>query len=278
MPKPIDELIAKYGLPSLREKMPRPAAREAARLAREPKPKAGPEPGSSRQPSPRGSRRDVEGLEWIDFEGAGVLRMAGPPTNYVACPSGSRLGTFEIYRRHPRELVVQRMKKKYVLGQIMSLIRQDEVEAERAERWKQEAETKEREEIRRSENQPGFYLLPGEEDPADPEKRIPIGPFWKFEAAGSRYSPEDLDDDRFEDEDVEDWAVEYLAAERKKPVAEHQPTMIVEARNAMDAAGGKGHVWWQDGVFRGPPVDPRQAGWGWWWLVSVTKDHVDTWL
>jgi len=68
---------------------------------------------------------------------------------------------------------------------------------------------------------------------------------------------------RHRDEDVEEWAIESWRAEQEKPVGERQATVIIEARNAMDAAGGKGHVWWQDGVFRGPSVDPRQAGWGW---------------
>ena len=66
-----------------------------------------------------------------------------PSSNYVACPSDRRPGTFEIYRLEPRELMVQRMERKYVLGQITSLIRQDKVEAERAERWRQEAVAKE---------------------------------------------------------------------------------------------------------------------------------------
>jgi hypothetical protein len=62
---------------------------------------------------------------------------------------------------------------------------------------------------------------------------------------------------------VEDWAIESWRAEQEKPADERQSTVIIEARNAMDAAAGKGHVWWSDGVFRGPPTDPRQAGWGW---------------
>ena len=121
----------------------------------------------------------------------------------------------------------------------------------------------EEEEIRKSENQPGFYILPGEEDPENHENLLPLGPFWRFEAAGSRYSQDDMNDDRFGDDDVEDWAVEMLAAEMKKPDSDRQAIVIIEARNAMDAARGEGHVWWQDGVFRGQPVDTRQAGWGW---------------
>lgn len=36
------------------------------------------------------------------------------------------------------------------------------------------------------------------------------------------------------------------------------PYRIVEARTGRLAAKGQGHVWWQEGVHRGPPVDPRQ--------------------
>lgn len=256
MSKHVEELIAKYGGSSSRKSASSPAARiHAPRAPRAPRALAG---GSS--PS---KRRPVEGLEWVSFEGVEVLRLAGHTTNYVACPSDRRPGTFEIYRLEPRELMVQRVERKYVLGQITSLIRQDKVEAERAERWRQEAVAKEEEEIRKSENQPGFYILPGEEDPENHENLLPLGPFWKFEASGSRYSQDDMDDERFGDDDVEDWAVEMLAAEMKKPDSDRQAIVIIEARNAMDAARGKGHVWWQDGVFRGPPVDTRQAGWGW---------------
>ena len=247
------EDIAKYGGSSSRKPASSPAARTHATHA--PRALAG---GSS--PS---KRRPVEGLEWVSFEGVEVLRLAGHTTNYVACPSDRRPGTFEIYRLEPRELMVQRVERKYVLGQITSLIRQDKVEAERAERWRQEAVAKEEEEIRKSENQPGFYILPGEEDPENHENLLPLGPFWKFEASGSRYSQDDMNDDRFGDDDVEDWAVEMLAAEMKKPDSDRQAIVIIEARNAMDAARGEGHVWWQDGVFRGQPVDTRQAGWGW---------------
>ena len=286
------EDIAKYGGSSSRKPASSPAARTHATHA--PRALAG---GSS--PS---KRRPVEGLEWVSFEGIEVLRLVGhpdggdqgqgqakgqdqaqgkeeknkmtnfivfsgwkprPSSNYVACPSDRRPGTFEIYRLEPRELMVQRVERKYVLGQITSLIRQDKVEAERAERWRQEAVAKEEEEIRKSENQPGFYILPGEEDPENHENLLPLGPFWKFEASGSRYSQDDMNDDCFGDDDVEDWAVEMLAAEMKKPDSDRQAIVIIEARNAMDAARGEGHVWWQDGVFRGQPVDTRQAGWGW---------------
>jgi hypothetical protein len=259
MSKSIDELIAKYGSPLPRKEKSKAVVRKTVAPAREPEP----ERPRANDLSPKPKHRSVDGLEWMTFEGVDVLRMAGPSTNYVACPSERRPGTFEIYRLLPRDLVVQRVKTKYVLSQIVSLIRQDKLEAERAERWRQETEIKEMEEVKRSENQPGFYLLPGEEDSDDVKKMIPLGPFWKFEAAGPRYSPEDLNDDRFEDDDIEDWAWEQLAEERKKPVSERLVISIIEARNAMEAAKAQGYIWWQDGTFRGSPVDPRQAGWGW---------------
>lgn len=36
------------------------------------------------------------------------------------------------------------------------------------------------------------------------------------------------------------------------------PHRIVESRTAHLAGKGEGHVWWEDGTHRGPPIDPRQ--------------------
>jgi hypothetical protein len=140
MSKIMDEMKARYGTP---RKPPAAGGRTTARrpravsrpLAVEPrvrvaKPSATP-PGD-RVPSRR--RSLPGGLEWTTFEGVDVLRMAGAPTNYVACPSGRKAGTFEIYRREPRELVVWGIKPGDVLRQFGSLIRQDGLEAEREAR------------------------------------------------------------------------------------------------------------------------------------------------
>jgi hypothetical protein len=34
---------------------------------------------------------------------------------------------------------------------------------------------------------------------------------------------------------------------------------IIYAKNPKEAAEGRGHIWWQNGIFFGPPVDPRQT-------------------
>lgn len=72
-------------------------------------------------------------------------------------------------------------------------------------------------------------------------------------------------------EKAEDAAWEYLRSAEHKRLQEEcvlegvkcPPVRIIESKNNSLALQGKGHVWWIDGVRKGPPVDPRQAGlWG----------------
>jgi len=48
---------------------------------------------------------------------------------------------------------------------------------------------------------------------------------------------------------------------RKYP--KERPLLLIEATGNEAAMSGDGHVWWIDGMFKGPPVDPRQTGFGW---------------
>ena len=91
--------------------------------------------------------------------------------------------------------------------------------------------------------EPGFYITPYKYlDDAD-------GPHDTFEKA-------------------EDAAWEYLrSAEHRR--LQHEcvlegvkcpPVRIIESKNNSSALQGKGHVWWIDGIRKGPPIDPRQAG------------------
>ena len=266
MSKIMDELRARYDRQTPRKAVRELVVRKMVSPVRKPKPKHMSydtalsilrQPVSS--PHPRSKHRDVEGLEWTIFEETEVLRLGH--SNYVAVPDERH--TFTIYRIEPRTSVRFRLKAKELLGVIERLIQRDEDRVAMERKLRQRKETEEAEEERRREDQPGFYVTPGEEDPDDRENLLPIGPFWRFGLAGPRYSPEDLNDSHLGDDDVEDWALEAWKAEQEKPADKWQPVTIIEARNLREAKAGKGHVWWEDGVFKGPPMDPRQAGWGW---------------
>ena len=227
-------------------------------------------------PSLKSRHRSVEGLDWVSFAGVDVLRLPGQSSNYVACPADRPPGTFDIYRLTPRSIVVRSVRTKDVLRQIESLVFQDEeaVERERKRQW--EVEEREREKAWQLAHQPGFYIIPGEIIGGEGDDPVPIGPFWRFEAARSPYDKKDFvrDEDSWGgisplDDDVEDYAFAHMQAlqdeERKGLFREKKllPVKIIESPNREAAARGQGHVWWVDGVFRGPPVDPRQEGWGW---------------
>lgn len=40
------------------------------------------------------------------------------------------------------------------------------------------------------------------------------------------------------------------------------PVAVLEANSRQEAERNEGHVWWIDGAFKGPPLDPRQTGFG----------------
>ena len=279
MSKILDEMRARYGsrkpgsAGKARSPGRKPDAPAVLRPARVPEPPAGEDRHLVRSPFLKASHRYVEGLDWASIEGIDVLRLAGQYSNYVACPADRPSGTFEIYRLKPRAIVLRRIKTKDVLRQIESLIRQDDEAVAREGKLRQEAGEKERAEAWRLEHQPGFYIIPGEIVEGEGGEPVPIGPFWRFERAHSRYDEEDFrDDDSWAgnlDDDVEDYAIAHLRSlqeeERKGLIRERKlrPVEIIESPNRKSAASGDGHVWWTEGVFRGPPVDPRQEGWGW---------------
>ena len=271
MSKILDEMKARYG----RSRQPKaqvkrqdvPAVR---RLDVAPESHARLNRHSGRSPSLKPGHRNVDGLEWTAFAGVDVLRLPGQSGNYVACPAVRPSGTFDIYRLMPRSIVVRRVRTKDVLRQIEKLIFQDKEVAERDEREKEE---REKEEAWKLEHQPGFYIVPGEIYLGEGDDPISISPFWRFEEAHSQYDREglgtfDLESEGVMKEDVEDYALAHLRdiqeEERKGLFQERKltPVRIIESPNRAAAARGQGHVWWEDGVFRGPPVDPRQVGWG----------------
>jgi hypothetical protein len=279
MSKILDEMRARYGSrkSELAEKARFPGRRPdvpaVRRPARVPEPSAREDRHLVRSPLLKASHRYVEGLDWTSIEGIDVLRLAGQYSNYVACPADRPSGAFEIYRLKPRAIVARRIKTKDVLRQIESLIRQDDEAAAWERKRQMEAEEKEKAEAWRLEHQPGFYVIPGEIVEGEGGEPVPIGPFWRFERAHSRYDESDFRDDDFWsgnlDDDVEDYAIAHLRSlqekERKGLLRERKlrPVEIIESPNRESAASGDGHVWWTEGVFRGPSVDPRQTGWGW---------------
>ena len=40
------------------------------------------------------------------------------------------------------------------------------------------------------------------------------------------------------------------------------PVAVIEANSRQEAERNEGHVWWINGAFKGPQVDPRQTGFG----------------
>ena len=279
MTSKLDEVLRKYHLPPLQKRKPpltraprtspspvtHPIAVEPSRISSVQTRRSASVVVQPRrpadEPSPRKGRRNVEGLDWTTIEGITVLRGRGKFSNYVACPSEPPKGNYEILRLKPRALFQNRVKSSEILRHIESRVRQEEEIAERKRQYQQEQIENELRETIRLENQPGFYVLPGEQDYDDPRKMVPVGPFWKFDLAGTKYSPEDRGTHDVKDDDAEDWAVELLRSLRAE--GDDAPVEIIEARNSMNAKDRKGHIWWKNGLFKGPPDDPRQIKLRW---------------
>lgn len=227
------------------------------------------------------ARRNIEGLYWTEVDGFDVLRTSWTPrhalfSNYIARPSVHPKGTYEILRLNPHGVIWRRIKAKDILSLIERSVRQDEEQAEHKRQFEQKLLDNELAEERRLANQPGFYIIPGEmiEDEDDDwcGKPSPIGPFERFDKAGILYGSDDgadYDEYPFAGDDVEDFAIAHaksLLEERRKGSPQTSsllPVKIIESRNRQSAAEGKGHIWWDDGVFKGPPVNPSQMKLGW---------------
>ena len=193
-------------------------------------------------------------LAWDTVEGVKVLVSEIP--NYAATRD-ERSGTYEVIKLEPRRLVARRLRLKDVMPTIRQdherAIRQIEQETERT----RQTESEKRALLEAFENNPGFYIVPGETVGPDDTVYNAEGPYYNFERAGR--SIDDYDEGEFErDADVEYEAISTMGS----PRGQNQRVKIIEARNAREAAAGVGHVWWDQGNFRGPPADPRQRGFG----------------
>jgi hypothetical protein len=76
---------------------------------------------------------------------------------------------------------------------------------------------------------------------------------------GSR--PRHSEEERFDNfESAEEGAYDVLGWYRDNAEGTFPSIQVIEADSREDAVKGRGHVWWQNGVTRGPAVSPRQAG------------------
>jgi hypothetical protein len=206
-----------------------------------------PKPSSTRLP---------EGLVWGTFKGVKVL--TSEMRNFVAERSAN--GTYSVLRINPRSIVARRLRLMDVLPTMRKYHNQDVEFAVRAAEHERETAAKTQQRIDDFENHPGFYVVPGETVGPDDTVYNADGPYVAFEKAGNVLSP----DERWQAE-LEDYSVDDVedAARATLKVHQNTPVMIVEAKNAREAAAGRGHVWWVNGSYKGPPVDPRQKGFGW---------------
>jgi hypothetical protein len=192
------------------------------------------------------------GLMWFTFEGVKVL--VSEMQNFVAERAPN--GTYSVLRIKPRSVVARRLRLKDVLPTMRKYNNMDVNFAVRAAERERETAQQAQNRIDAFENNPGFYIVPGETVGPDDEIHNATGPYYRFENIGRNF--EDLPEGEFEtDDDVEEEAIIQMRRGDGKRVK------IIEARNAREAAAGRGHVWWDQGNLRSPPVDPRQKGFGW---------------
>jgi hypothetical protein len=221
-------------------------------------------PATSRKaatPPPRTTERISESrlpreLVWDTVEGVKVLVSEIP--NYVAerTPNGS----YSVIQLKTRMVIARGLRLKDVMLTIRKhherIIEQQLREVER----QQQSEAERQEELDNFENQPGFYIVPGETTGPDDVVHSATGPYWKFETLNPSAPPPE-DNSQITDADVEEEACEM--SRRLSLENSSVPVIIIEARNPREAAQGRGHVWWVEGSLKGPPVDPRQTGFGW---------------
>ena len=213
----------------------------------------------SRRRDPTLAQTQCENLVWDTVEGVKVLVSEIP--NYVAERAPN--GTYSVLRLSPRSVVARRLRLKDVMPTIRREHKEDVARQEadvarqvrEAERQRL-SEAEARAVVDEFENAHGFYVVPGETIGPDGTVYDADGPYYRFERAG--YSPDDPED--FSLDDVEDAAVEKMKSLKEYV---HSPVRIVEADNAREAAAGHGLLWWEQGLFKGRPADPRQRGFGW---------------
>lgn len=186
--------------------------------------------GATRASAPR--PRTPPGFSWSSFEGVNVLTHPDYP-NYVAVRrEGSP--TYDLIQLDPREGFAYKIPAADILPRIA---KRDHFHKVRLEN---EQETRERDTAEHASwnNQPGFYVVPGETEDPDGETVGAEGPY----------------------HDLEQAIEEAVATQSHLKPTDLQSVLVIESKNPREAAAGRGHVWWKDDTFRGPPIDPRQRG------------------
>lgn len=233
-----------------------------------PKPVAPSSPrASTRQSSPKrephsqfSHLRPPQGLVWTTFSSPPrssipVLKVIGTEyDNYAAVKNTRPPGTYTLYMIEPRKLIAYKCLAKDIKHYVEQDIKHEQTLRENLAFTKRQETARAEAQQQAFLDQPGFYIIPGETVGPDDRVYNASGPYHRFESAG--FNPDIVEMD-INPDDVED---EALKTANSLP---NEHVKIIEARNPKDAAAGKGHIWWQDMVFRGPPVDPRQAGFGW---------------
>jgi hypothetical protein len=253
-------IMAKYDEPNPRRQVVKRPTRPAPAPVSAPRVKQPARPAQIARdvppPAPRATGPHLpRELIWDTFEGIKVLVSEIP--NYAATRSPS--GEYSVIQLEPRTLIARRLRLKDVMPTIR---RHHEKQIERqiqAADHQRELENKDRATLEAFENSPGFYIVPGETVGPDDAVYNATGPYWRFERIDRLSPPED--NSQITDEDVEADARE--TSRRLGLENNSTPVVIIEARNAREAAQGKGHVWWVEGALKGPPVDPRQTGFRW---------------
>jgi hypothetical protein len=212
--------------------------------------------------------RPPPGLVWTSFVNPDgttipVLTILGHEyDNYAAVKNVRPAGTYTIYKLDPRKAISYRCLAKDIHHYIVQDSKHEATQRENLAFTKRQEEAKIEADKRAFLDQPGFYIVPGESVGPDDKVYKAAGPYTRFESAGfnpdftyQKFHASTYDYEENENfSDVEDDALFQCQASPNVHVK------IIEARNPKEAAAGRGHVWWQDGIFRGPPVDPRQRG------------------
>ena len=210
--------------------------------------------------------RPPPGLVWTSFVNPDgttipVLTILGHEyDNYAAVKNVRPAGTYTIYKLDPRKAISYKCLAKDIKHYIEQDVKRENTLRENLAFTKRQKEAKIEADKRAFLDQPGFYIIPGESVGPDDKVYNATGPYCRFETAGIEFhltSEYITTSTPSETTDVEDDALETA---RSLP---NTHVKIIEARNPVEAAAGNGHVWWQDGLFRGPPVDPRQSGFRW---------------
>ena len=261
MQERLQRLMAEYKVPRGRRAEPRPS-RSATSPITPPAAQKISRPRAPNAPSPRpvlaqdtskSSGRLPRELIWDTFKGVRVLVSSIP--NYAA--ERTPQGNYSVFQLSPRIVVARRLR----LMDVMPAIRKHheriiELAVHEADQ-KRQTEADIKADFEAFENQPGFYIVPGETIGPDNKTYNAAGPYWRFETLNPDLRPPETEAYNITDDDVEDaaWHTSHALIKQN----DSTPVTIIEARNPHEASQGKGHVLWINGAFKGPLVNPKRG-------------------